>query len=491
MAEGNVRLLELLSGIKPVKAYGITDIEITGVAYDSRKVEPGNLFFCITGLKVDGHAYAKAALDRGAIAIVVERYLPEVDLPQIVVDNSRKSMAHIASAYYGHPTRKIKLIGITGTNGKTTTAFMVEKIMRFAGYKTGLLGTIECRIGDEVLPVDRTTPESADLQYLFARMAESGVKAAVMEVSSHAIDLMRVEACEFDVVVYTNLSQDHLDYHGTMEEYFSVKKRIFDDTADCGVSHIINIDDEFGRRLEVHGGVNQIRYSVKEKVELNAAEIELRSDGSKFVLETREKAVPVTLKLPGVYNVSNALAAAGAASALGVDLETVRNGLEELDRVPGRFERVDCGQDYDIIVDYAHTPDSLEKILKAAKELTSGRLIAVFGCGGDRDRGKRSLMGRVAVELSDYVVVTSDNPRSEDPHRIIDDILEGIKGVNGASFKVVADRRKAIERAILEAEKGDFIVIAGKGHETGQEIAGRKTPFDDVLMVKEFLGEIG
>jgi UDP-N-acetylmuramoyl-L-alanyl-D-glutamate--2,6-diaminopimelate ligase len=322
-------------------------------------------------------------------------------------------------------------------------------------------------------------------------MAESGVKAAVMEVSSHAIDLMRVEACEFDVVVYTNLSQDHLDYHGTMEEYFSVKKRIFDDTADCGVSHIINIDDEFGRRLEVHGGVNQIRYSVKEKVELNAAEIELRSDGSKFVLETREKAVPVTLKLPGVYNVSNALAAAGAASALGVDLETVRNGLEELDRVPGRFERVDCGQDYDIIVDYAHTPDSLEKILKAAKELTSGRLIAVFGCGGDRDRGKRSLMGRVAVELSDYVVVTSDNPRSEDPHRIIDDILEGIKGVNGASFKVVADRRKAIERAILEAEKGDFIVIAGKGHETGQEIAGRKTPFDDVLMVKEFLGEIG
>jgi UDP-N-acetylmuramyl-tripeptide synthetase len=487
-----MRLLELLSGIKQVQTYGITDVEVTGVAYDSRKVKPGNLFFCITGFKTDGHTYAKAAVENGASVLIVERPVAEVDLPQIVVDNSRKSMAQISSAFYGHPTRKIKLIGITGTNGKTTTAFMVENILRAAGHKTGLLGTIECRIGDDVLPVERTTPESADLQRLFETMVRSGVTAAVMEVSSHAIDLMRVEACEFNAIVFTNLSQDHLDYHGTMEEYFSVKKRIFDDTIGSDVSHIINIDDEYGRKLVVeHSRVNQIRYSVKEKTELCADKIELKNDGSDFMLETSAEKLPVSIKLPGMYNIYNALAATGASLAVNVDLNTARAGLEELVRVPGRFERIDCGQDYDVIVDYAHTPDSLEKVLKAARELTSRRLIAVFGCGGDRDRGKRPLMGKIAVDVSDYVVVTSDNPRSEDPDRIIADILEGINGVNGALFEVVADRRMAIEQAISKAEKGDFVVIAGKGHETGQEIAGVKTPFDDVLITKELLKEIG
>jgi UDP-N-acetylmuramoyl-L-alanyl-D-glutamate--2,6-diaminopimelate ligase len=485
-----MRLLEIIAGIEHVKTFGVTNIEVTGVAYDSRKVEKGNIFICITGFKTDGHSYAKAAVDQGAVALVVERHLPEVDVSQIVVDNSRKSMAQIASAFYSHPTRKIKLIGITGTNGKTTTTYMVEKILRDAGYKTGLIGTIECRIGDEVLPQDRTTPESLDLQRLFTRMVEAGVTAVVMEVSSHAVDLMRVEACEFDVIAFTNLSQDHLDYHGTMDEYFEVKKRIFDDTSDSGVSHIINIDDKYGRRLVKPGRMNQLKYAVNEKADINADEIDLRNDGSDFVMQVNNESMPISLKMPALYNVYNALAAAGVTLAVGVGLNSVKDGLEKIERVPGRFERIDCGQDFDVVVDYAHTPDSLEKVLKAARRLTDNRLITVFGCGGDRDRGKRPLMGAVAAEVGDYIVVTSDNPRSEDPERIIDDILDGMRGLEEESFEVTIDRRKAIRNAILKAKKGDFVVVAGKGHETGQEVAGKKMPFDDVLVVKEILKEI-
>jgi UDP-N-acetylmuramoyl-L-alanyl-D-glutamate--2,6-diaminopimelate ligase len=444
--------------------------------------------------KRQGHIYAKAAIDQGAVALVVEKYLPDVDVSQIVVEDSRKSMAQIASAFYSHPTRKIKLIGITGTNGKTTTTYMVEKILRDAGHRTGLIGTIECRIGDEVLPQDRTTPESLDLQRLFARMVESGVTAVVMEVSSHAVDLMRVEACEFDVIAFTNLSQDHLDYHGTMDEYFEVKKRIFDDTSDSGVSHIINIDDEYGRKLVKPGRMNQLKYAVDEKADINADEIDLRNDGSDFVMrvsiDENNESMPISLKMPALYNVYNALTAAGVTLAVGAGLNSVKKGLEEIERVPGRFERIDCGQDFDVVVDYAHTPDSLEKVLKAARRLTVGRLITVFGCGGDRDKGKRPLMGAVAAEVGDYIVVTSDNPRSEDPERIIEDILEGMKGLEEESFEITIDRRKAIRNAVLKAGKGDFVVVAGKGHETGQEVAGEKMPFDDVLVVKEILKEI-
>ncbi|MBI4734068.1 MAG: UDP-N-acetylmuramoyl-L-alanyl-D-glutamate--2,6-diaminopimelate ligase [Rubrobacteridae bacterium] len=407
-----MRLLKILSEFEHSKAYEMTEVELTGVTYDSRNVEPGNLFICVTGLKNDGHAYAKAAIDRGAVALIVERYIPEVDLPQIVVDDSRRSMAQIASAFYGHPTRKMKLIGITGTNGKTTTAYMTVKILQVAGHKTGLLGTIECRVGDCVMPAERTTPESADLQKMFAKMVDSGVTAAVMEVSSHAIDMTRVGSCEFDSLVFTNLSQDHLDYHGNMESYFSVKKRIFDDTADKSVSHIINIDDEYGRRLDLPGRMRTLKYSATQITDVSAAELKLRSDGSEFVLITPFGKVEVSLKLPGLYNIYNAMAAAGASLSVGVELDVVSQGLEQIERVPGRFERIDCGQSFDIIVDYAHS-------------------------------------------------------------------------------EVVGDRREAIRSAILRAQKGDFIVIAGKGHESGQEIAGIKTPFDDAQVIRELIKGFG
>ncbi len=507
-------LATILEAVMVKEIIGETDKEISGLAYDSRRVKKDDVFFCVEGLKADGHTFARKAEEAGAAAVVVERVLPGISATQVVVENTRKAMAKIASAFFDYPTKSLKLIGITGTNGKTTTSYMVESVLSVAGYKTGMLGTVEYRIGSERIPVDRTTPESLDLQEFFARMVNAGVDAAVIEVSSHAIDLLRVEACEFDVVVFTNLSQDHLDYHGTMEEYFEVKKRIFNMThlytpqqdesrkinqAASRGSHeavnkiatqVINIDDEYGRRLLRIGEGKQLRYSLKDEVEVYASDIVLRADGSTVNLHIGSGSMAVDLKMPGLYNISNALAAASASIAVGIDAEKIKVGLETLEFVPGRFERVDAGQPFTVIVDYAHTPDSLEKVLTAARQLTEGRLITLFGCGGDRDKGKRPLMGRIAAELSDAVIITSDNPRSEDAMQVIMEIKNGVEESLLFRCKIEENRRKAIAMALEGAQEGDFVVIAGKGHEQGQEIAGEKLPFDDREIAVQLLGEM-
>lgn len=490
LAEENVLLKDLISDIEKHKIIGSNNVEVTGLTYDSRKVKNGDLFFCVKGFKVDGHDFAKKAEDMGAVAVVVEDIQDNIEIAQVAVEDVRKAMAQISSAYYGSPTKKLTLIGVTGTNGKTTTSFMIESILKAAGLKTGLLGTVEYRIGEKRVPVDRTTPESLDLQSLFADMVDEGVEAAVIEVSSHAIDLLRVDACDFDVVVFTNLSQDHLDYHGTIDEYFGVKKRIFESTINCATAQIINIDDEYGRLLIKEGISRQYRYSTKDRVEVYADNIKLRPDGTDVRISYPGGEVDVKLALPGMYNVLNALAAAGVAAALNIDGEKTKEGLEALSSVPGRFERVDKGQEYTVVVDYAHTPDSLEKVLSAARQITEGRLITVFGCGGDRDKGKRPLMGKIAAEISDYTIVTSDNPRSEEPNSIIMEIIDGIKEIENPQFEVEEDRELAIKKALEMAKPGDFVVIAGKGHEAGQEIAGKKLPFDDVQVASELIKEI-
>lgn len=490
LAEESVLLRDLISDIDKRKIIGKENMEVTGLAYDSRKVKRGDLFFCVKGLRVDGHDFAKKAEAAGAVAVIVEDIQDDIKITQVVVESVRKAMAQISSAFYEHPTKKLKLVGITGTNGKTTTSFMVENILRAAGLKTGMLGTVEYRIGEKRMQVDRTTPESLDLQALFADMVSGGVEAAVIEVSSHAIDLQRIEACDFDVVVFTNLSQDHLDYHGTIDEYFGVKKRIFDSTINCATAQIINADDEYGRLLIKEGVSRQYRYSTKDKVEVYADSIGLRPDGTDMRIYYPGGEMSIRLGLPGIYNVSNALAAAGVAAALDIDGRKIKEGLQALRPVPGRFERVDKGQQYTVVVDYAHTPDSLEKVLSAARQITEGQLITVFGCGGDRDKGKRPLMGRAAAEISDYTIVTSDNPRSEEPMTIIREIINGIKEIENPQFEIEEDRKLAIKRALELAKPGDFVVIAGKGHETGQEIAGEKIPFDDVKVAGELIEEI-
>lgn len=485
-----MRLYELLSGTNHHQVIGDANIDISGLSYDSRKVKEGDLFFCIRGFNADGHSYAKNAWEAGAKAIVVDKLQPNIAITQLVVDNTREAMSKISSAFFGHPTKRLKLVGITGTNGKTTTAFMAERILRAGGLKTGLLGTVEYRIGDELVPVDRTTPESLDLQLLFYKMVQAGVEAAVIEVSSHAIDLLRVHACDFDAVVFTNLSQDHLDYHKDMGSYFLVKKKLFDPAIFRGATQVINVDDLYGGQLVNAAQSGQLRYSTKDKVELYSTEMQLRANGSSFKLNTPVGAVDVSLRLPGFYNIYNAMAASGATIAVGASLGSVKSGLEGLENVPGRFETVECGQGFTVVVDYAHTPDSLEKILTAARELTKGRLICVFGCGGDRDKGKRPIMGKVAAEIGDLTIITSDNPRSEEPAIIIDEIVAGVKEVAGASLKIEEDRRAAIWLALKSAQPGDFVVIAGKGHEQGQEIAGNKIPFDDAQVARELLREL-
>lgn len=485
-----MRLKDIIAEIEEIKFEGDPDIEISGLAYDSRRVKSGDLFFCIRGFKTDGHEYAGRAQEAGASAVMVEEVMPDLSITQVVVEDTRVGMPRAASAFYGHPTRKMRLVGVTGTNGKTTTTYMIDSIFKSSGYKTGLIGTIEYRIGDEVFAVERTTPESLDIQRLFASMVDAGVEAVSIEVSSHAIDLARVEACDFDVLVFTNLSREHLDYHGTMEEYFKVKRRMFERTSGRDVVHVINVDDQFGRRIIEETGSRHIRFSNKDKVEVYGTNIEAREDGSTFELHVPGAQTSVALRLPGMFNIHNALAAAGVAYSQGIGINVIKVGLEALAAVPGRFERIDCGQGFSVIVDYAHTPDSLEKALIAAREITTGRLITVFGCGGDRDRGKRPLMGRIGTQLSDYAILTSDNPRSEEPGKIIEEIAEGARALNGNGYHIIEDRRLAIKEAIACAGNGDTVIIAGKGHEGGQEIKGEKMTFDDRDVARGCLEEL-
>jgi UDP-N-acetylmuramoyl-L-alanyl-D-glutamate--2,6-diaminopimelate ligase len=460
---------------------GAPEVEISGLAYDNRSVTPGTLFFCVPGFKVDGHDFAPDAVKRGAAALVCQRPL-DLGVPEILVDDVRAAMAEIAARFHGDPTATLHVVGITGTNGKTTTAFLTRSILEHSGERTGLLGTVASVVGGRTEPVERTTPEAIDLQATFARMLDSGDGACVMEVSSHALDLRRVDGIHFAARVFTNLTQDHLDFHPTMEHYFAAKRMLFDRP---GGPSIVNADDPYGRRLAADvPGV--LTFGIEQEADYRAVDVRFDTAGSTFRAQTPDGEIAIRTRLPGVFNVSNALAALAAAHSLGVSLENAAAALAEADRVPGRFEPVDEGQAFAVLVDYAHTPDSLENVLRAAREITQGRLHVVFGAGGDRDQGKRPLMGRVASELSDRAIVTSDNPRSEDPDAIVDQVLAG--AAPGTEREV--DRRAAIALALRGAEPGDVVVIAGKGHEQGQEFeGGRKEPFDDVTVAREALRE--
>jgi UDP-N-acetylmuramoyl-L-alanyl-D-glutamate--2,6-diaminopimelate ligase len=475
-----MRLDQVLPGAAPARA---RDLEITGLAYDNRLVQPGTLFFCVRGFTRDGHDFAPDAVARGAVALVVERPL-DLDVPQVQVASARAAMAPAAAAFYGDPTAELQVAGVTGTNGKTTSAFLIRALLEAGGRQTGLLGTVKSVIGGTEREVQRTTPEAIDLQRTFREMLEGGDRACVMEVSSHALSLKRADAIHFAAAVFTNLTQDHLDFHPTMEDYFAAKRMLFTGTPDPPAASIVNADDAYGARLarEIPDAVTT---AIHTDATYRATDVHTGLTGSRFVVQTPDAGrIALESPLRGEFNVYNVLGAFAAARALDVPVETCVAAIATAGQVPGRFETVDEGQPFAVLVDYAHTPDSLENVLRAARELTRNRLHVVFGCGGDRDRGKRPMMGEIAHRLADRVIVTSDNPRSEEPEAIIEEILEG----SGRDVIHDPDRRAAIAIAIADAHEGDVVVIAGKGHEQGQEFAGgHKIPFDDVTVAREVL----
>jgi UDP-N-acetylmuramoyl-L-alanyl-D-glutamate--2,6-diaminopimelate ligase len=482
MAVASHDLNGLLDGTG-ARALRAAPVSVTGIAYRSDRVVPGDAFFCVKGFSADGHDFASDAVSRGAAALVVEREL-DLDVPQFVVADSRVALAQASARSVGEPSRTVDIVGVTGTNGKTTTCYLIDAIMRRAGRVTGLIGTVETRIADTRVPSSRTTPESADLQYLLGEMRDAGVTGVAMEVSSHAIDLHRVDSVRFAVAAFTNLTQDHLDFHHTIEEYASVKKRLFTD-FEVGAA-VVDTDDPFGAAI-ASDLPDVISTGLNPSASVRATEVDSAARGSHFTLIAPEGSVRISLPLAGAYNVSNALTAAGCAIALGIDLPTIAAALSAAPQVPGRLERVECGQPFGVIVDYAHTPDSLEKAIKAVTAVTEGKTIVVFGCGGDRDPDKRPMMGKAAAENAHYTVVTSDNPRSEDPVGIILQIEDGIRAAGGR-FEAVVDRKDAIERAILMAAPGDTVLIAGKGHEDYQVFSDRTVHFDDREVAREVLG---
>jgi UDP-N-acetylmuramoyl-L-alanyl-D-glutamate--2,6-diaminopimelate ligase len=489
-----LRLGDLTAGLPaiagPASDSPELEVQIEGLAYDSRKVKPGTLFFCVSGFRADGHDFAGRAVESGAGALVVERPLG-LGVPELRTASVRAAMAPLAARFYGDPAAELAVIGVTGTNGKTTSAYLIRALLEATGTQCGLLGTVKSVIGGREREVQRTTPEAIDLQADLRAMLDGGDEACAIEVSSHALELGRADAIGFAAALFTNLTQDHLDFHPTMEDYFQAKRRLFlpDGAPPPGLS-VVNAADPYGARLAAELP-SALTFAVEAPADYRAEGLRHSFSGCRFTLLTPEGERPVSLPLPGRFNVANALGALAVAHGLGRPLDALVEALEHGVRVPGRFEPVDRGQDFAVLVDYAHTPDSLENVLAAARELTEGRLICVFGAGGDRDRGKRPLMGEIAARLSDVVFVTSDNPRSEDPEAIIAEILTGIEG-GAAGVEALTDRRAAIEAAVVAARPGDVLVIAGKGHEQGQELAdGRKLPFDDATVAREALDARG
>jgi UDP-N-acetylmuramoyl-L-alanyl-D-glutamate--2,6-diaminopimelate ligase len=474
-----MELERLAQALGPVEVVNPAPADVRELAYDARAVEPGALFFCVPGSRADGHDFASEAISNGAVALVVERPL-DLAVPQLLVADARAAMARAAVAFFGDPTAELAVAGVTGTNGKTTTAFLLFAVLAAAGRRPGLLGTIECRVGGERRGVQRTTPEAIDLQRTFREMLDAGDRSCAIEASSHAAALGRLEGTRFAALVFTNLSQDHLDFHGTMDEYYESKRRLFGTWPAA-----VNIGDEWGRRLadelRADGG-KLVTFGFADDADIRPDGLELTNAGARFNAD----GLDVTTPLRGRFNVENVLGTIAAARLLGLADDAVARGIASLRGVPGRFEAVDEGQPFAVIVDYAHTPEALENVLRSARDLASGRVVCVFGCGGDRDRGKRPLMGEAAVALADRVIVTSDNPRSEDPLAIIEEILAGAPGA-----EVELDRAAAIGRAIELAHEGDVVLIAGKGHEQGQELADRKVPFDDREVAREALRRLG
>jgi len=489
-----MKLTEIIQSVQPLAVEGSTDRDITGITCDSRRVMPGNLFVAVRGVNTDGHRYVEMAIDRGAAAVVLEEdsgLSPRAT--RIMVRDARQTMALAADCFYQHPSQALKVVGVTGTNGKTTTAFMVKQILENAGIRTGLLGTVQYEIGARIIPAARTTPESVELQRMFSQMLRSDCGGVAMEVSSHALAQHRVAGVDFDVAVFTNLSQDHLDYHRTMDEYFEAKTKLF---TSLGTGHkagraVVNADNEYGRRLIARlGGKNAVvTYGVLSEAAIQASDVRVSADGTYFVVRTPAETRPISLPLIGRYNVANALAAIGAGLALGLNLSVIEQALAKMPCVPGRLETVPCKYGFHVFVDYAHTEDALRNVLGTVAELTKGRLIVVFGCGGDRDKGKRAPMGKAACELADIALLTSDNPRTEDPREILRQVSAGFPANAKSKYLILEDRREAIERALDLAQAGDTVLIAGKGHETYQEFADTVVPFSDRQVVEDYLNQ--
>jgi UDP-N-acetylmuramoyl-L-alanyl-D-glutamate--2,6-diaminopimelate ligase len=478
-----VELEALIRALAPREVIGARPVEIADLSYDSRKVGPDAAFFCVAGERVDGHSLAWEAIERGAAALVVEREL-EAGVPQLVVDDVRASMAVAADAFFGEPTKELDVAGVTGTNGKTTTAFLLQAMLEAAGRSSGLVGTIEWIVGGQRRPAPFTTPEAIDLQRLFREMLDAGDQSVAVEASSHGAAFRRLDRVRFDALVFTNLSQDHLDLHGTMEEYFVTKRRLF--TGAQPPPAAVNVGSEWGRRLAVDLSDQHraplVTFGLDEDAEVRPEGLEVTLGGSRF----RAAGIEIETRLRGLFNVENVLGAVAAGLVLDLDEQAIAEGIARVSGVPGRFEAVDEGQPFFVVVDYSHTPDSLGTALRAARGLAEGKVIAVFGAGGDRDRSKRPLMGKVAAELADVAIVTSDNPRSEDPLAIIQDVLQGA----GLDVEIDPDRRSAIERAVSLAEPGDVVLIAGKGHEQGQDLGGVVHPFDDRAVAREALAAL-
>jgi UDP-N-acetylmuramoyl-L-alanyl-D-glutamate--2,6-diaminopimelate ligase len=493
-------LKELLASLPDARIIGNEAINVSAVNYDSREVQAGSAFVCIQGVAHDGHAFAGAAVSRGATVIVAQDEAAVADLPEdvtkVFVDDTRKALAMMACEFYGHPTREMCLIGITGTNGKTTVAHLVADLLRENGYKSvGIIGTLGAKAEKTYYDTGRTTPESLDLQRLLAEFLDGGSEAVVMEVSSHALALQRVAGCAFDAGIFTNLTQDHLDFHGEMDDYFAAKAKLFTEVAAYSENFkqygaVFNVDDRYGRELtEIAADVPFITYGIENEAHVKAEAVHLTPSGTSFVVRTSSGDIPFDVKLTGRFNVQNVLSAIGFGLLKGMPPAQIQNAMQHAKAPEGRMEVIDEGQEFYVAVDYAHTPDGLKNVLATVKEFTQGRLICVFGCGGDRDRTKRPQMGAIAASLADVIVVTSDNPRTEDPNRIIEDVLGGTKGAN-AQVEIEIDRRKAIEKAVELAEKGDFVVIAGKGHETYQIFKDRTIHFDDREVVREALDNL-
>jgi UDP-N-acetylmuramoyl-L-alanyl-D-glutamate--2,6-diaminopimelate ligase len=482
-----VRVGELAARLPGTTLTGEPSAVVSAVTHDSRKAGPGTLFVAVRGTATDGNRFVDAARKKGAVAVASED-APRPGGPWLQVADAREALAVFSAEVLGRPADALQLVGVTGTNGKTTTTYLIDAVLRGAGHKTGLLGTVQYRVGDRLAEASRTTPESSDLQALFRQMVDEGCSHAVLEVSSHSLELKRVHGCAFEVAVFTNLTRDHLDFHGDMERYFAAKRRLFDTYLSPSGHAIINLDDDRAPELIAASRGRVWTYSVGAgPADLQATDVRLTLDATRFRAQTPRGELEVRTPLLGRFNVENVLAALGAALALGVDPQAALRGIASVSGVPGRLERVLAGQEFTVVVDYAHTDDALKNLLETVRELKPRRVITVFGCGGDRDRTKRPLMGAVAARLSDVVVVTSDNPRSEPPEAILEEIQRGMNGGRRAERHAIVDRREAIVRALEMAEPGDAVVIAGKGHETYQVLRDRTIPFDDRQIAREVL----
>ena len=486
LSRNKMKLNDLLISLKQENTTGNRDIEISGIKYDSRAVKSGDLFVAIPGFKVDGTQYALNAVEKGAKAVVLEK---DIELPagitKTIVPNARIALAELSAAFYGYPARTLKMIGVTGTNGKTTITFLIEAILRRAGYKVGIIGTVEARIDGKSAPVKLTTPESSELQELLRMMLNEGVTHVVMEVSSHSLELHRVHGCEFDVAIYTNLTHDHLDFHENMQNYFKAKLKLFEKLGKGhkkDVTGIVNVDDPYGKKVMTYIDGNILTYGAINNANLTASNIETTLEKMSFDVETFDDKFKIHTPLIGVYNAYNIMAALLCGKAFGLQYKQMKEAVEGVKYVPGRFERVNAGQKFPVIVDFAHSPDSLTKLLETIRPLVNGKLILVFGCPGDRDRAKRPVMGDIAIKLADFVFISTDDPHTEDPEKIIKEIEEGVINAGGVIeknyFKMI-DRRSAIEKAIRMVGKDDAVVLAGRGHEKYQDMNGTKVAIDD------------